>query len=334
MNLNVLLKNTSRSLYLSVKMLPCSMRPAFGLAYLLCRYVDTIADTDLLPIEKRLDWVQQFPTIVRRQDHALQAALVRDLTGTSENPYEAQLIAHLSDCLTALNQIPAEQKPFIYDVVQAVCNGMCIDLTVFPNQKKAGPVALKTIADLTHYCRLMGGKPGLFWSQLIYHTHKIKISETDFYALGQHIGDALQIVNVLRDLPKDLRFGRCYFPMEQLEQQGISAASLLQREREADFAPIKQYWIRWGKENLQHAFAYFSALPKKAWRTRAAVAWPILWTADTFYKLAVSQDLLNPAKRVKISRWVIYGTMLITPVVLLSNRFFDKWLSYKLKKLT
>lgn len=334
MNLDTLLKNTSRSLYLSVKMLPRSMRPAFGLAYLLCRYADTIADTDLLPIEKRLDWVQQFPSIVRTQDSARQTALLQHLTGTSENPYEAQLIAHLSDCLAALDQIPAEQKPFIYDVVQAVCDGMCIDLTTFPNKKEANPVALKTTADLTNYCRLMGGKPGLFWSQLIYQTHKIKVSQENFYAWGQHIGDALQIVNVLRDLPKDLRFGRCYFPTEQLEQQGISAASLLQVGREADFAPIKQYWIRWGKENLQHAFPYFRAIPKTAWRTRAAVVWPILWTADTFVKLAVSPDLLNPNKRIKISRWRIYGTMLISPAILVSNFCFEKWLSHKLKKLS
>lgn len=334
MDLNTLLKHTSRSLYLSVKMLPRSMRPAFGLAYLLCRYADTIADTDLLPIEKRLDWIQHFPNIVRKQDHMRQAELVQDLAGTSENPYEEKLVAHLSDCLAALNQIPTAQKPFIYDVVQAVCDGMCIDLIGFPNKKEAAPVALKTIADLTNYCRLMGGKPGLFWSQLIYHTYKIKMPEKDFYALGQHIGDALQIVNVLRDLPKDLHFGRCYFPEEQLEQYNMSVASLLQAEREADFAPIKRYWIRWGKENLQHAFAYFRALPKTAWRTRAAVAWPVLWTADTFYKLAVSPDLLNPNKRIKISRWVIYGTMLLTPALLLSNRFFDKWLAHKLQKLT
>ena len=153
MDLNTLLKTTSRSLYLSVKMLPRSMRPAFGLAYLLCRYADTIADTDLLPIEKRLDWVQQFPAIVRAQDSTRQAALEHDLTGTSENPYEAQLITHLADCLRELNLIPAEQKGFIYDVVQAVCDGMCIDLTTFPNKKEGIPTALKTVADLEHYCR-------------------------------------------------------------------------------------------------------------------------------------------------------------------------------------
>lgn len=334
MDLNTLLKHTSRSLYLSVKMLPHSMRPAFGLAYLLCRYADTIADTELLPLEKRLNWVQKFPSIVRTQDHTQQAALVKDLTGTSENPYEAQLISRLSDCLGALEQIPVTQKPFIYEVVQAVCEGMGVDLNTFPNQEGKAPVAFNTKKDLMHYCRLMGGKPGLFWSQLIYHTHTVNMTETDFYALGQHIGDALQIVNILRDLPKDLRFGRCYFPQEQLKIYNLSAADLLQIKNSVRFEPIKRTWLQWGKENLQHAYTYYCVLPKTAWRVRAAVAWPILWTADTFNKLAVSPDLLDSNKRVKISRGRIYATMLLTPLLLVSNTLFKTWLSHKLKTLS
>ena len=333
MELNTLLKNTSRSLYLSVKMLPHFMRPAFGLAYLLCRYADTIADTEVLPVEKRLDWIEQFPAIVKTQDYAKQNLLVKDLTGASDNPYETALIAHLEDCLKALLTIPAEQKAFIYDVVQAVCDGMSVDLTTFANRQGAAPVALKTRADLTHYCRLMGGKPGLFWSQLIYHTHTLNLPQAEFYQWGQHIGDALQIVNILRDLPKDLQFGRCYFPQDQLEMQGLQPSALLKKGNSVRFEVIKYYWLRWGKENLQYAFDYFKALPKKNWRTRAAVAWPILWTADTFNKLAHTPDLLNPAKRVKISRGRIYFTMLVTPLLLVSNFCFDKWLSYKLNKL-
>ena len=56
MDIETLLKNTSRSLYLSVQALPGNMRPAFGIAYLLCRYADTIADTDqrMLDIRKKI----------------------------------------------------------------------------------------------------------------------------------------------------------------------------------------------------------------------------------------------------------------------------------------
>ncbi len=333
MDLDTLLKHTSRSLYLSVQMLPASMRPAFGIAYLLCRYADTIADTHLLPAEKRLYAIQHFAQGIRTRNISSYPQLIKDLNGTSENPYEAELLKHLPDCLVALDYIELEQQSFIYDVVQAVCEGMYIDLSTFENAPPHNPGAFQTIKELEHYCRLMGGKPGLFWSQLIFHTQRVKLPKEPFFDLGQHIGDALQIVNVLRDLPKDLQFGRCYFPAEQLSQYGLTPRDLLAPQNAAKFEPIKRYWLHWGKKNLQQALAYYRALPKTALRTRAAVAWPILWTADTFNKLANEPDLLNPAKRVKIPRSRIYCTMCATPLILFGSTLFDVWLTRKLKNL-
>ena len=53
--LNDLLQQTSRSFYLTLRVLPAAVRPQIGLAYLLARTTDTIADTELVPIEQRLD---------------------------------------------------------------------------------------------------------------------------------------------------------------------------------------------------------------------------------------------------------------------------------------
>ncbi len=333
MNLNTLLKHTSRSLYLSVRILPKNIRPAFGLAYLLCRYADTIADTSLLPAEQRVYWIQQFPLIVRTKDTTRQQELTMALSGTSENPYETALITHLADCLRALDKIPSAQQAFIFDVVDAVCEGMKIDLMAFAHTPHAAPQAFLLDSDLTHYCRLMGGKPGLFWSQLIYHTVPVSCPQTIFYNLGQQIGDSLQIVNILRDLPRDIAQGRCYFPLTDLEKNNLTPTDLQQAAKSAMFSPIQQKWTQWGKDNLTQAVTYYRAIPKTAWRIRAAVAWPMLWTADTFHKLANTPDLLNPQKRVKIPRSQIYKTMLLTPFILASNSLFEKWLHAKLKKL-
>ena len=239
----------------------------------------------------------------------------------------------MADCLDALSKIPQAQQLFIYDVVQAVCDGMKIDLMAFPPKPATALQAFLLDTDLTHYCRLMGGKPGLFWSQLIYHTVRINCTQTAFYSLGQQVGDALQIVNILRDLPTDIRQGRCYFPLTDLEQHQLKPTDLRKPEKSAAFKPIEQKWICWGKQNLAQAVPYYRALPKRAWRIRAAVAWPMLWTADTFAKLTQTPDLLNPQKRVKISRLRIYTTMLLTPFILISNSLFEKWLHRKLKTL-
>ena len=332
MDIETLLKNTSRSLYLSVQALPGNMRPAFGIAYLLCRYADTIADTSILPAQRRLYWIERFPHLLQEQNLQEAAQLAGEICGGSENPYEKELIKNLPPCLQVLNQVPSEQLPIIMDVVQAVCDGMKIDLSTFPEEHSAQLRAFQTPADLQHYCRLMGGKPGLFWSRLICATSKIKMPETAFYELGQHIGDALQIVNILRDLPKDLRIGRCYFPQQNLTEAGLTAADLLDPANSTRFEPIKRKWILWGVNNLKSAVRYFAQLPKTQPGGRAAVAWPVLWTADTLLKVWQTPDLLNPQKRVKIPRSVIYSTMLLTPPILLSNSLFNKWLTAKLRK--
>src|SRR5690349_4370967 len=58
--LGSLLKRTSRSFYLTLRVLPGEIRPQIGLAYLLARTSDTIADTKLVAPEERLVMLQAF----------------------------------------------------------------------------------------------------------------------------------------------------------------------------------------------------------------------------------------------------------------------------------
>jgi len=57
--LNDLLKNVSRSFYLTLRVLPGAVRPQIGLAYLLARATDTIADTDIISVGERLDGLRR-----------------------------------------------------------------------------------------------------------------------------------------------------------------------------------------------------------------------------------------------------------------------------------
>jgi farnesyl-diphosphate farnesyltransferase len=52
--LGPLLKGVSRSFYLTLRVLPAGMRDPVGLAYLLARAADTIADTSLIDPAQRL----------------------------------------------------------------------------------------------------------------------------------------------------------------------------------------------------------------------------------------------------------------------------------------
>src|SRR4029434_8384968 len=56
--LTTLLKDVSRSFYLTLRVLPRPIRPQIGLAYLLARSSDTIAEPAMLPVERRLRALQ------------------------------------------------------------------------------------------------------------------------------------------------------------------------------------------------------------------------------------------------------------------------------------
>lgn len=332
MDTQTLLKQTSRSLYLSARALPHPVRDAFGTAYLLCRYADSIADTALLPPERRLYWITRYPDMIAHPDGAQPEQLVREISGSSANPYEEKLLQNFPLCLEAFQRLNAAQQAATLEVAHRVCEGMQIDLTTFPPENAGTVKALATEKDLENYCHLMGGAPGIFWSRLIASTVKIGLPEQDFCQLGRNIGDALQIVNILRDLPRDLRIGRCYFPITELSAAGLAPAELLNEENAPRFEPLKRKWILWAIEKLASAHAYMQTLPLTQVRHRAAVAWPVLWTADTLYKVFLEKNLLDPAHKVKISRQIIYATMLFTPLIIGTNAGFSACLQRKLNK--
>jgi len=58
-DLTRLLEQTSRTFYKTLNFLPGSIRYQIGLAYLLARTTDTIADTEIVPVEQRLIALEQ-----------------------------------------------------------------------------------------------------------------------------------------------------------------------------------------------------------------------------------------------------------------------------------
>ena len=68
--LNDLLRATSRSFYLTLRVLPAPIRGQIGLAYLLARTTDTVADTELLPVEQRLTALQKLRQRILGQSSA------------------------------------------------------------------------------------------------------------------------------------------------------------------------------------------------------------------------------------------------------------------------
>src|ERR1019366_2971803 len=69
--LGKLLKEVSRWFYLTLRMLPAKIRSPIGLAYLLDRTTDTIADTELVAVEQRLEALRQLCERIQGQSDTL-----------------------------------------------------------------------------------------------------------------------------------------------------------------------------------------------------------------------------------------------------------------------
>ena len=94
--------------------------------------------------------------------------------------------------------------------------------------------------DLDDYIYRVAGCVGEFWTKIC-RAHVFPEARLDDHQLledGIRFGKGLQLVNILRDIPQDLRNGRCYVPRESLAAAGLTPENLLLPENESRFRPV------------------------------------------------------------------------------------------------
>jgi farnesyl-diphosphate farnesyltransferase len=114
-------------------------------------------------------------------------------------------------------------------------------------------------------------------------------------------GKGLQLVNILRDLPQDLRMGRCYVPEQSLTAAGLALKDLLSAGNETRFRPVYDQLLSVAEGHLAAGWEYIGSLPKGQFRLRLGCAWPALIGARTLRKLR-HENMLDSTRRVKVSR--------------------------------
>ena len=109
------------------------------------------------------------------------------------------------------------------------------------------------------------------------------------------------MINILRDLPKDLQAGRCYLPLDELAGVGLTPADLLDPAQEARLRPVYDAWLQEAEADLDSGWNYVVSIPRGQIRVRLACAWPILIGIQTLQRLR-EPGVLDPRRRVKITR--------------------------------
>ena len=326
--LRTVLRSVARSFYLTLAVVPSDVRAQVGVAYLLARAADTIADTDLIERPQRLQYLTRFREWVmdpiRREDllRELQAALLVHLDdphrGLQTRPGERTLLTHLMECGQLFHGFAAPDQVLISQVVRTLAHGMQKDLTRFPADDPPAPtqhlVSLNTLDDLDQYTYDAAGCVGEFWTKLMC-AHRAALRAWDVEAMatvGIRFGKGLQLTNVLRDLASDLRRGRCYIPIAVLEPAGLRPADLLDPATLPKFRPVLTRLLRIALEHLDQGWLYTMAIPSREVRLRLACAWPILFAVKTLQRLSVSPSLLDPKVTLKMTRGELYRVLALT----------------------
>jgi farnesyl-diphosphate farnesyltransferase len=306
-----LLRRVSRSFYLSLAVLPKAVRPTIGLAYLFARASDTIADTRLIDRAARIAHLETLRAALEGGDAGQVATVVDALAAPQSLRSERALLERLPECLAAYRALPAADRARVRAVLTTIMEGQVQDLRVFPGEDEGKLVALETREDLDRYTYLVAGCVGEFWTE-VHVAHRPRLRHWDLprmCALGVRLGKGLQLTNVLRDLPRDLRQGRCYLPRQDLARLGLEPRDLLDPTRAPAARPVLREWLDTALDHYEAGWQYTFAIPRRETRMRLACAWPLLIGLRTLDLLAASPNWLDPAVTLKVPRVRVYGLM-------------------------
>jgi phytoene synthase len=132
------------------------------------------------------------------------------------------------------------------------------------------------------------------------------MEERPGFQLAHHLGRALQLTNILRDLDEDARIGRLYLPREYCEQVRLAVRDPKQAVADPAIDSVCRKVARLAHEHFEAATRVLRARPKgslRAPRLMAAVYSEILREMER-------QGWAPPRRRVSLSRPRLAGIVL------------------------
>lgn len=315
------LKQVSRSFSLTLAILPSPLQTPMGVAYLLARAADTIADTRIIARADRLHSLDLFRQELECPSPSHLREIAQAMTGPQTSPAERELLRRLPECFAALGALAEEDRFRIRVLLLALIHGMQEDLRIFPGESQEQIIALESRADLDRYTYYAAGCVGEFWTDMAM-AHRAAMLGWDAPAMrarGKRFGQGLQMTNVLRDVAQDLRIGRCYLPRQDLLDVGLSPSDLLDPAAVERLQPLLRDLLCLTLSHYAEGWGYLLAIPPTEIRMRLACAWPLLIGLRTLDLIQQARNLLDPRVTVKISRSAVYGIMARSAVLAWSD---------------
>jgi farnesyl-diphosphate farnesyltransferase len=299
-----------------------------GLAYLLARAADTIADTSVITPDKRMELLLSLRSQVNGlPDSEALAHMKVEVASQQNDSDEKVLLESLGPALTVLSQLGESDREAVRDIVTTLTKGMEFDLRTFPDESSGHIVALLEFAELDQYTYMVAGCVGEFWTKMTYAHVPGTFTDRPEVVLdrGIRFGKALQMTNVLRDCGKDLRIGRCYLPATMLARYGLTPQDLLLPDTSSRARPVLFELVRKALDHFREGVEYTLSLPAFSIRLRLGCLWPVLIGLETVLRLVGNDRWLDPAKVSKIRRSDVYRIITLSVPLVASNRLLRIW---------
>ena len=301
-DIDSLLEKTSRSFYPTLKYLPKKIRGQIGLLYLLARVADTIADSKEGETESLIQALTEYNEVA--QGRSTELPDLTHLADIQANADEGELLRNVQKVVDALKIYNEGDQQRMLECLDVIVGGQILDLQRFGIAREGGNIsALQTEQELDDYTYRVAGCVGVFWTKMSL-AHIISIpndKEELFFENGIRFGKALQMINILRDIPEDLRFGRCYIPEPSLEKHGLVPNQLLEPDNIDAFRPLYDSYLDLTSGHLDAAVEYIRMLPDRQFRLKAATMLPVLIGQRTVTLLREG-NILDSDEKIKITR--------------------------------
>lgn len=171
------------SFYAGMRVLPKAEREAMYAIYAFCRAVDDIADD-------------------QKGDRAKRAAALDVWRADVDALYAGRAPGQAAFLAEARQRFGLDRADF-----HAVIDGMAMDV--------AGDIRWPDASELDLYCDRVASAVGRLSVRVF------GMERAPGEALSHHLGRALQLTNILRDIDEDAAIGRVYLPKEALAKAGI-----------------------------------------------------------------------------------------------------------------
>ena len=212
-------------------LLPKAKREGMSALYAFCREVDDVADDESVPVDNR-----------RRQLLAWREDVEKACDG--RNP-EFRVNCELQ---AVIRRHPGLRFELFDDLIR----GVEMDLDIKRYQ---------SYSELEQYCYRVASVVGLLSIEIFGYTNP----RTRDYAV--HLGKALQLTNILRDVRTDAERGRIYFPLDELARFRVAESEILN----GDYSPRFRELAASMSGRAKHYYTLArEALPQEDGRAMAA----------------------------------------------------------------